>query len=149
MQRSNEDPDATAARPASRGRSQVSDIILAGLAADLAPSINQSVIFCKSEAFMTAVCRKHGRATSNMYGLADLPAMPQEMIRQHAGHHGLADRHRPNADAGVMAALGHDVDIGALAVHGRAATDRRVGFTTKALTTTGWRSKCRLKRRQR
>jgi hypothetical protein len=45
-----------------------------------------------------------------------LPAMAQKMIGQHAGHHGLADRHRADADAGVVAALGHDVGVGALAI---------------------------------
>ena len=117
-------PTRHSGKPARTRRSQVSAIISAGLAADLAPSISQSVIFCKSEAFMAAVCRKHGRATSEyMYGLADLPAMPQEMIGQHAGHHGLADRHRADADAGVVAALGHDVGVGA-------ACGRRSGAAT-------------------
>jgi len=32
----------------------------------------------------------------------DLPAMAQEMIGEHAGHHGLADRHRADADAGIV-----------------------------------------------
>ena len=31
---------------------------------------------------------------------AHLPAMAQEMIREHAGHHGFADRHHADADAG-------------------------------------------------
>ncbi len=33
-----------------------------------------------------------------------------KVIRQHAGNHGLADRHGPDADAWVMAALGDDLD---------------------------------------
>ena len=48
---------------------------------------------------------------------AHLPAMPQKMIRQHAGHHGFADRHRADADAGIVTALGEDVGVGARAVH--------------------------------
>ena len=47
------------------------------------------------------------------------------MIGEHAGHHGLADRHRADADAGVMAALGHDVGIGAAAIHGAARRQDR------------------------
>src|SRR6266404_5882337 len=49
--------------------------------------------------------------------LSHLSAMPQEMIGQHARHHGLADRHRADADAGVVAAFGHDVGVVAIAIH--------------------------------
>ena len=38
-------------------RSQVSDIIWVGLGADLAPSISQSVIFCRSGMFMAVHLR--------------------------------------------------------------------------------------------
>jgi hypothetical protein len=40
-------------KPASTSRSQVSDIIRVGLGADRAPSISQSVSFCRSGRFMT------------------------------------------------------------------------------------------------
>src|SRR4051812_5256935 len=110
-------PTRHSGKPACTRRSQVSAIILDGLGADLAPSISQSVIFLISAASM----------------LADLTAMAEEMIRQHAGHHRLADRHRADADAGVMAAFGHDVGIGAVAVHGAARRqDRRGRFYGKA-----------------
>ena len=36
------------------------------------------------------------------------------MIRQHAGDHGFANRHGANADARIVAALGHDIGVGAL-----------------------------------
>src|SRR5262249_27155803 len=46
----------------------------------------------------------------------DLPAVPQKMIGQHAGHHGFADRDRANADTRVVTPLGDDVGLAALAV---------------------------------
>ena len=49
---------------------------------------------------------------------SDLTAVAQKVIRQHAGHHGLADRNRTNADAGVVAARGADLGIMPLAIHG-------------------------------
>src|SRR5450631_4878975 len=49
-----------------------------------------------------------------------LPPMPQKMIGQHAGHHGLADRHRADSHTGVVAALCQDVGVGALAIDGAA-----------------------------
>src|SRR6266566_3693329 len=57
----------------------------------------------------------------------DLPAMSEKMIGQHAGHHGLADRHRADADAGVVAALGRNVGVGALAVDRAARRQDRGG----------------------
>ena len=80
-------------------------------------------------------------ASANGHALvsADLAAVAQELIGDDAGHHGLADRHGANADAGVVAALGHDVDV--MARHCRRV--RRglriedVGFTAKRATT-GW-----------
>ena len=52
--------------------------------------------------------------------------MAQEMIRQHAGHHGFADRHRADADAGIVAAFGQDVGVVAAAIDGLARRqDRR------------------------
>ena len=37
--------------------------------------------------------------------------MPQKMVGQHQRHHRLADRHRANADAGIVTALRHDLDV--------------------------------------
>jgi hypothetical protein len=37
--------------------------------------------------------------------------MPPEMIGEHAGHHGFADRNRADADARVVAAFGRDVGV--------------------------------------
>src|SRR5215471_739084 len=42
------------------------------------------------------------------WAFAHLSAMAQIVIGEHARHHGLADRHRPDADARVMAAAGGD-----------------------------------------
>ena len=46
----------------------------------------------------------------------DLAAMAQEMVRQHQRHHRFADRHRADADAGIVAALGDDVGIVAVLI---------------------------------
>jgi hypothetical protein len=63
----------------------------------------------------------------------DLPAMPQKMIREHAGHHGLADRHGADADAGIVVAFCRDVGLAALAIDGVARRqDRRRRFHRKA-----------------
>jgi hypothetical protein len=40
-----------------------------------------------------------------------LPPVPEIVIGDGAGYHRLADRHGADADAGVVAALGDDVDI--------------------------------------
>src|SRR3954470_18594271 len=104
-------PTRHSGRPAATRRSQVSAIILAGLGADRAPSISHSVMFLISAASM----------------LADLSAMAQEMIGQHARYHCLPDRDRANADAGIVTALGHDVGVGAVAVHGAARREDRRG----------------------
>ena len=42
---------------------------------------------------------------------AGLATVAQEMVGEHAGHHGLADRHGADADAGVVAALGDHFGI--------------------------------------
>ena len=42
---------------------------------------------------------------------ADLPPVPQEGVRQHAGDHRLADRDRPDSDTGVVAAPGRDLRV--------------------------------------
>src|SRR5262249_53568888 len=44
-----------------------------------------------------------------------------------AGHHGLADRHRADTDAGVVAAVGCDLDLVALAVDGTHRLEDRTG----------------------
>src|SRR5450432_3350262 len=93
-------PTRHSGTPAATRRSQVCASSAAGFGADRAPSISQSVISLSSAANT----------------LADLAAMAEEMIGQHTGHHGFADRHRANADAGIVAALGHDVGVGALAI---------------------------------
>src|SRR5206468_1223792 len=49
--------------------------------------------------------------------LPDLPAMAQIVIGQHAGHHGLRHGHGADADAGIVAALGDEVQLGAVARH--------------------------------
>ena len=43
--------------------------------------------------------------------------MPQQMIHQDNGQHGLGDRRRSHANTGVMAALGHDFRGIAGAIH--------------------------------
>src|SRR4051794_14962941 len=97
-------PTRHSGRPARTARSQALAITLAGFGSDRAPSISQSVMFLSSAASISA----------------DLPAVPKEMVGQHAGHHGFADRHRANADAGIVTPFGHDVGIGAVAIHGAA-----------------------------
>jgi hypothetical protein len=42
-----------------------------------------------------------------------VPAMAQEVVGEHAGHHGFADGHRANVDARIMAAFGRDLDLDA------------------------------------
>src|SRR5258707_471849 len=97
-------PTRHSGTPAATRRSQVCFSNAAGFGADRAPSISQSII----------------SLSSGLCTLTDLAAMAQEMIRQHACHHGFADRHRADSDAGVVAAFGHDIGIGAVAVHGAA-----------------------------
>src|SRR5215831_2760282 len=63
------------------------------------------------------------------WAFAHLSAMAQIVIGEHARHHGLADRHRPDADARVMAAAGGDLRLAAVAVDGAARRqDRRCRF---------------------
>jgi hypothetical protein len=47
--------------------------------------------------------------------------LAQEVIRQHAGHHGFADGHGPDADARIVSPLGDD--LGGLARAVRAIDD--------------------------
>jgi hypothetical protein len=42
---------------------------------------------------------------------AGLRPVEQQVIEQNAGHHRLAHRHRADADAGVVAALGDDLGV--------------------------------------
>ena len=53
--------------------------------------------------------------------------MPQQMVGQHAGHHRLAHRHGADADAGIVAALGDDLGLVAVAVDGPARGQDRGG----------------------
>src|SRR5262249_58448452 len=48
--------------------------------------------------------------------LAELGALAQIVIGDHARHHGLADWHGANADAGIVPALGGDLGLAAEAV---------------------------------
>ena len=52
------------------------------------------------------------RANGHAGGSPDLAALTQIVIGNHARHHGLADRHRADADAGIVAALGADLGLG-------------------------------------
>src|SRR6516162_4320333 len=49
-----------------------------------------------------------GRLTSV---LTALPAVAQQVVREHDGHHRLTDRHGTDADTGVMTALGRDLRV--------------------------------------
>jgi len=40
-----------------------------------------------------------------------LRAMPQQMVRQHAGQHRFADRHRADPNAGIVPTLGYDLGL--------------------------------------
>src|SRR3954464_2603794 len=53
--------------------------------------------------------------------------MTQVMVGKHAGRHGLADRHRADADAGVVAAPGDDLGLVAVAIDGLAWPEDRGG----------------------
>ena len=65
--------------------------------------------------------RCQARANGQAGASPTCAAMTQIVIGEHAGHHGLADRHRADADAGVVAALGDDLGLVAVAVDGLAA----------------------------
>src|ERR1700744_2649172 len=113
-------PTRQSGSPAATSRSHSSDIICVEVAADLAPSISQSLNSCISVTVMEAYLgRKFRKRQDDTIGdlaasdpnrtvailsrsrplLAHLPAMAQEMIGEHAGHHGFSDRHRSDADA--------------------------------------------------
>src|SRR5215204_4561383 len=120
-------PTRHSGRPALTNRSQTSAIACAGFAADLAPPISQSMSFCNSDAFMpTAFASQVATRSRRPELAAHLPAMPEQMIGQHAGHHGFADWHGADADAGIVAAFCHDVGVVAGPVDGLARRqDRR------------------------
>src|ERR1700722_5120850 len=72
--------------------------------------------------------------------IADLGALAQIMVRDHASEHGFPDRHRANADTGVVTALGRDLALraetidraagredGRRGLHGKARDDRLSG----------------------
>src|SRR5690606_3871557 len=64
---------------------------------------------------------------------AGLAAMPQIVVREGASNHGFAHRDGADADAGVMAPLGHDFDFSAIGVDGAPwRKDRRGGLDRKA-----------------
>src|SRR5262245_43871339 len=59
--------------------------------------------------------------------LAHLPTLTQIVIGDHACHHGLADRHRANADAGIVASLGADLGLGTIPIDGAPGCQDRGG----------------------
>src|SRR3954470_10096710 len=59
--------------------------------------------------------------------LADLAPVAQVVIREHARHHGLADRDGPDADAWVVPALRHDLRRLTIAGDGRAGREDGLG----------------------
>ena len=67
--------------------------------------------------------------------LADLAAVHQIVVSQHACHHGLTNRDRTYTDAGIMAAFGDNISVVAITVH-RLARRRiaDVGLTAKQAT---------------
>ena len=48
---------------------------------------------------------------------ADLSSVPQHVIHQDQGHHGLDDGRGADAHTGVVPALGHDLDLVAVGIH--------------------------------
>src|SRR4051794_22581003 len=70
-----------------------------------------------------SVARKPGRVRR----VAILRAVAQQVIGKHAREHGFAHRYSANADAGIVAALGGDLDLVAEAVHCGAWSQDRTG----------------------
>ena len=54
-------------------------------------------------------------------------AVAQQMIGENAGHHGLADRNRADADTRIVPALGDDLDVWPEPVDGVARRQDRAG----------------------
>src|SRR3546814_12132305 len=71
-------------------------------------------------------CVRRSRARPGS-ALAALGAVEQFLVGQHQRHHRFDHRHAANADAGVVAALGHDVRRLALAGDGFARDQDRAG----------------------
>src|SRR5690606_16652033 len=59
--------------------------------------------------------------------LADLSALQEELIRDDASGHRLADRHRADADARVVTALGRNFGLVAVAIDGLARRENGGG----------------------
>ena len=74
-----------------------------------------------SWSFMETVAASSGRSNGQGGARADLAPMAQIMVGEHARHHSLADRHRADADAGVVAAFGDDLGLAPVAVDGARA----------------------------
>src|SRR5437016_2989592 len=60
-------------------------------------------------------------------GFADLPALTQIVVGDHACHHGLADRHRANAHTRVVPPLRADVGLGTIPINRAAGSEYRRG----------------------
>jgi len=58
-------------------------------------------------------------------GSAGLATVPQIVIREHAGQHRLGDRHRANADTGIVPALGDDFDVPTIGIDRAARREDR------------------------
>src|ERR1700710_120440 len=72
-------------------------------------------------AAMPILCNDPYRASTALrvamtLGSAALRAIAQQMVGQHAGHHRLGHRRAAQADAGIVPALGADLDLVAEAV---------------------------------
>src|SRR6185437_5613142 len=74
-------------------------------------------ISSRSQIIMALALRRRKRPCRR---LADLAAMAQIVIGDHARHHGLADRHGANADTWVVTSGRPDFGIVALAIDGGA-----------------------------
>ena len=87
----------------------------------------RAVVFCQRRRFFGVGAMQEISADAGCHGAWSLrkcstvlPAVPQKGVGQNAGHHRLAHGHGPNADTGIMAALGLDVMLGAVAANGAA-----------------------------
>src|SRR5438128_440230 len=115
-------PDATS-------RLHSESIMSPGTGDDRPPSISHSLTLLTSTAIRPCpfLLREYGRlwARKLVRPLAHLAAVAQQVVGQHASHHGLAYRHGADADTGIVAALGHDLGLAALAVDGAARREDR------------------------
>src|ERR1700730_3466759 len=69
----------------------------------------------------------HLRRKRSFPAFGDLAAMAQELIGEHAGNHGFADRNGANSNARVVAAFCRDFGLGAEAIDGEARCQNRGG----------------------